>query len=407
MPDRFSLDGGTTRPHVVYDSIEHRVHRGSGGHDGCASRVSGSAAGTRERSDLHTHASEETLDRVREIVGRHGWNATAYQILNPGLERWFSKEGDAVVAFVTYAGYRIVAGAPVCSKERLGEVVSAFEDDTHERGLWTCYFAADERLARRLERRGPLDRILLGAQPVWNPAVWPEILESKASLRAQLNRARNKGVAVTEWSAEQASDHPELHRCLEEWLETRGLPPLHFLVEPETLGRLYDRRVFVAEQDGTAVGFLIASPVPARGGWLIEQNIRGHAAPNGTAELLIDAAWRALAEDGAEYVTLGLSPLSRRSGVEPPRQHLILRAMLAWVRAHGKRFYNFEGLDNFKAKFMPERWDPIWAITSERRVTLWTLYAIAEAFGEQSPLIFVPRALGRALVKELEWLRAR
>jgi phosphatidylglycerol lysyltransferase len=352
------------------------------------------------------HASEDTLDRVRELVKRHGWNATAYQILNPGFERWLSAAGDAVVAYVTYAGYRVVAGAPVCDPERLGEVVGAFEDETHGRRLSTCYFAAGERLARQLESRGPLDRILLGAQPVWHPASWPRILEHKASLRAQLNRARNKGVAATEWPAERATDHPELYRCLEQWLETRGLPPLHFLVEPETLGRLYDRRVFVAEQDGAVLGFLVASPVPARHGWLIEQIIRGHAAPNGTAELLIDAAWRALAASGAEYVTLGLSPLSLRSGVRPPRQHLWLRAMLAWIRAHGKRFYNFEGLDDFKAKFMPDRWDPIWAITSEKRVTLFTLYAIAYAFGKMSPLVFVPRALGRAVVREIQWLRA-
>lgn len=353
------------------------------------------------------HASDAILARVRDLIIRHGWNATSYQILNPGFERWFSEAGDAVVAYVTYAGYRVVAGAPVCSKDRLGEVVNAFEDDTHRQRLSTCYFAADSRLARRLERRGPLDRILLGAQPVWDPASWPRILEHKASLRAQLNRARNKGVAAAEWPTERATDHPGLHRCLEEWLETRGLPPLHFLVEPETLGRLYDRRVFVAEQNQAIVGFLVASPVPARGGWLIEQIIRGRAAPNGTAELLIDAAWRALAAAGAGYVTLGLSPLSRRSGVEPPRQHLWLRALLAWIRAHGKRFYNFEGLDSFKAKFMPERWEPIWAITSERRVSLWTLYAIAEAFGEMSPLVFLPRALGRAVVKEIQWLRER
>ncbi len=352
-------------------------------------------------------ASEETLERVRDLIGRHGWNATAYQILNPGLERWFSARGDAVVAYVTNAGYRVVAGAPVCSRERLGDVVNEFEDDTRAGRLATCYFAAGERLARRLERRGPLDRILLGAQPVWDPAVWPEILERKASLRAQLNRARNKGVEASEWPVERAADHPELHRCLEQWLETRGLPTLHFLVEPETLGRLYDRRVFAAEQSGDVVAFLVASPVPARRGWLIEQIIRGHAAPNGTAELLIDAAWRALGASGADYVTLGLSPLSRRSGVEPPRQHLWLRAMLAWIRAHGRRFYNFEGLDNFKAKFLPQRWEPIWAITSRRRVTLRTLYAIAEAFVKMSPVVFLPQALGRAVVKEIEWLRRR
>ncbi len=355
----------------------------------------------------HAHASEAVLARVRHLVGRHGWNATAYQIINPGFERWFSARGDAVVAYVTYAGYRVVAGSPVCPPERLDDVVAAFEDETHGRRLATCYFAADGRLARRLEQRGPLDRILLGAQPVWDPASWPRILECKASLRAQLNRARNKGVVASEWPAAEASDHPQLHRCLEQWLAARGLPPLHFLVEPETLGRLYDRRVFVAEQRGAVVGFLVASPVPARGGWLIEQIIRGSAAPNGTAELLIDAAWRALAAAGAGYVTLGLSPLSRRAGVEPPRQHLWLRALLAWIRAHGKRFYNFEGLDNFKAKFMPERWEPIWAITSERRINLWTLYAIAEAFVKTSPLEFVPHALGRAVVKEIEWLRRR
>ncbi len=354
-----------------------------------------------------THADPETLARVRDLVAGHGWNATAYQILNPGFERWFAEAGDGVVGYVTSAGYRVVAGAPICSPERLGDVIAEFENATKGQGLGICYFAADQRLARRLERRGPLDRILLGAQPVWDPATWPSILEHKASLRAQLNRARNKGVAAAEWSARRASENPRLHRCLEQWLETRGLPPLHFLVEPETLGRLYDRRIFVAEQEGAALGFLVASPVPARRGWLIEQIVRGHAAPNGTAELLIDAAWRALAASGAEYVTLGLSPLSSRSGVAPPRQHLWLRALLRWTRAHGRRFYNFEGLDAFKAKFMPERWDPIWAITSERRVSLWTLYAIAEAFGKMPPPVLVARALGRAVVKEIEWLRRR
>ena len=84
-----------------------------------------------------------------------------------------------------------------------------------------------------------------------------------------------------------------------------------------------------------------------------------------------------------------------------------MRGLLAWIRAHGKRFYNFEGLDAFKAKFMPERWEPIWAITSERRVSLWTLYAIAEAFGKMSPVALVARALGRAVKKEVEWLRRR
>lgn len=351
----------------------------------------------------------DELAEVRELVLRHGWNATAYQILNPGMERWISRRRDAVVGYVTYGSYRVVAGSPVCAARRLGEVIAEFEDDTHSRGLWSCYFAADERVAQELAQRGPHDRILLGAQPAWDPRHWPGVLESKASLRAQLNRARNKEMWVERWPLERTAENPELQRCLEEWLDTRGLPPLHFLVEPETLGRLFDRLVYVALQD-TALdeavvrGFLVASPIPRREGWLIEQIIRGREAPNGTSELLLDAAWRDAAEAGSRYVTLGLSPLSSRSGIDRKPSRFWLRFVLGWVRAHGRRFYDFDGLDAFKAKFLPDRWEPIWAITSERRVGLGTLWAISGAFGQMSPPTLLSLALWRAVVKETKWL---
>src|SRR4029079_10254763 len=116
---------------------------------------------------------------------------------------------------------------------------------------------------------------------------------------------------------------------LDEWLESRPLPPLHFLVEPETLALLFDRKVFVAQRGGAPVGFLVASPVPARNGWLIEQFVRGHHAPNGTSGLIIDAAMRARAAHGATYVTLGLAPLSRHA--RPVPGPLWLRVLLGWV----------------------------------------------------------------------------
>ena len=344
---------------------------------------------------------------LRRLVIEHGHAVTAYQILNPGILHWFAAAGDAVVGYVESGGYRVVAAAPICAAERLGQVVAEFEEDCRRRGWRTCYFAAGERLAKELERRGPLDRILLGAQPMWHPRAWPEILDSKASLRAQLHRASNKGVVVTPWPAEKARGHAELHRCLEEWLATRGLPPLHFLVEPETLGMLVDRRVYVAEKAGRPLGFLVASPIPKRKGWLIEQIIRGSAAPNGTAELMLDAAFRDLAAAGAELVSLGLSPLSVRAGIVQEGQPLWIRLLLRWMRAHGRRFYNFDGLDAFKAKFLPQSWEPVWAISSERRLGLRTLWAITGAFADVAPPLLVARALARAAHREAVWLRER
>lgn len=346
-------------------------------------------------------------DLVRRLVIEHGYAVTSWQILNPGIEQWVAPEGDAVVGYVESGGYRVVAAAPICSAERLGAVVAAFEEATRRRGMRTCYFAAGERLAQELAMRGPLDRILLGAQPMWHPRAWPEILAGKASLRAQLSRARNKEVMVASWPAEKARAHPELQRLLAEWLLTRGLPSLHFLVEPDTLETLEGRRIYVAERRGHAVGFVVASPIPRRKGWLIEQIIRGSSAPNGTAELMLDAAFRDLADSGAELVSLGLSPLSRRAGIVQERQPFWIRLLLGWMRAHGRRFYNFDGLDAFKAKFLPESWEPVWAITSERRISPRTLWAITGAFADGSPVVLVARALVRAAERELAWLRGR
>jgi phosphatidylglycerol lysyltransferase len=343
-------------------------------------------------------------ERARQLILRYGWNATAYQLLNPGMAHWYSAAGDALVGYVTHGRTRVVAGAPVCSSDRLAAVVAEFGESSAAAGERVCYFAAGERLEQLVLATGQWTVASLGAQPSWDPARWPAIVARRSSLRAQLNRARNKGVAVSRWNGQRASHEPALQRCLAEWLESRGLPPLHFLVEPHTLGQLDDRRLFVAERAGSVVAFLLASPIPARRGWLVEQIIRGAGAPNGTAELLLDSAMRSLAAEGAHYVTLGLSPLSTHSRFDRARMPRWLRGTLRLVRAHGRRFYNFEGLDRFKAKFEPEGWEEIVALAPGPRFPPRALWAIAGAFSRGSPIALVGHALGRAAWQEMRWM---
>ena len=343
------------------------------------------------------------MARARELVLAHGWNATAYQIVNPGIAHWFSSDGDAVVGYTRRSGVCVVAGAPVCRPERLPDVAAEFEHQAAADGLSVCYFGAEERLEALWRGDPARARVLLGAQPVWDPGRWPAIVAASASIRAQLNRARNKNVTVAEWPAERAESSPELRAILSQWLATRGLPPLHFLVEPETLSRLRDRRVFVAVRRDVPVAFLVASPVPCRRGWLVEQFVRGNDAVNGTTQLMVDAAMRGVGAGGAAYVTLGLAPLSRRAGQEE-HNPLWLRGLLGWVRAHGRRFYNFDGLDAFKARLLPARWDPVFAIANSGSFGPRLLYAIAGAFSGGSPVVTVARGLVRAASTEVRWL---
>lgn len=348
-----------------------------------------------------------TLARVREIVLCCGWNSTSYQIINPGIRHWFSDVKKAVVGFVSCNGVRVVAGAPICEKNDLREAAAEFERDAERMNERVCYFCAERRLETIYSESKKYAKVLLGAQPVWQPKNWARIIESHKSLRAQLNRARNKNVKVTEWSSEKATDHPALKNCLEKWLADKGLPPLAFLVEPDTLSHLEDRRVFVAAREDATVGFVLLSPVAQRNGWLFEQFVHTPDSPNGTVELMIDTAMRAMAEGGYEYATLGLAPLSTRAEIPQFENPLWLHILLFWMRKHASRFYNFDGLDAFKAKLQPELWEPIFAISNESRFSVRTLYAIASAFSGGTPVRLFFGGLWRAFLTEINWLKQK
>jgi phosphatidylglycerol lysyltransferase len=111
---------------------------------------------------------------------------------------------------------------------------------------------------------------------------------------------------------------------------------------------------------------------------------------------------RTLADDVARYVSLGLAPLAlarvpHRAWDTP----FWLRPLFAWMRAHGRRFYNFGGLEAFKAKFEPHRWEPIYAIYNRPRVSPRAVYAIAAAFTGGWPVAVFAKGLGWAARREL------
>jgi len=360
-----------------------------------------------EKTETSRVKNPETFALARRIILKYGWNTTSYQILNPGIERWFDSTRDAVVGFSSSKKVRVVAGAPVCSNENLRKIIAEFETEAAKNHQRVCYFCAESRLESAVADLQTHSKFLLGAQPVWNPKNWAEIVKKHKSLRAQLNRARNKNVEIAEWTREKAFENPRLAECLKQWLDSKGLPPLKFLVEPDTLSRLFDRRIFVAEVKENIVGFILLSPVSSRNGWLFEQFIHCPNAPNGTVELMIDAAMRTLAAGGCDYATLGLAPLSKRAKIEPYENPLWLKIVLAWMRKHGQRFYNFDGLDAFKAKLQPENWEPVFAISNEKKISPKTLYAIASAFSGNAPFRLLIGGLVKSAATEIAWLKQK
>jgi phosphatidylglycerol lysyltransferase len=278
----------------------------------------------------------------------------------------------------------VAGGEPIAAPDQVLDVAQRFFAAAHDAGRRACCFATEGRLAELPNTR----RLLLGEQPVWDPAGWPATLASARSLRAQLRRATSHGVTVRAVEAEEVAEGTPLREALEamvaRWRATRALASMGFLVQVEPFREPAERILFVAERADAPVALLSIAPVFARGGWLFEDLLRDPCAPNGTTELLVDAGMRAVAARASRWATLGLAPLA---GPVAP--------WLARVRRWATPFFNFTGLAQFKAKLRPASWAPIWMVHPARTPTWRALLDALTAFAGGSLVRYGWRTLLR------------
>src|SRR3954464_4281912 len=104
--------------------------------------------------------AQADYDRARDLVMRFGWNATAYQILNPGMQLWFAPGNGGVIGFVRQHRTRVVAGAPVCDLDSLEAIATEFVLGAAKGRERVCFFGAGERLDALAVRFG-WSRVLL------------------------------------------------------------------------------------------------------------------------------------------------------------------------------------------------------------------------------------------------------
>ena len=321
--------------------------------------------------------------RVLELLRRHGWNSTSFQILEPGFLYWFDGD-DACVGYVDTGSSWVAAGPPVAAHDRLGEVSTRFVAVAKAAGRRTAWFGTESRFGEATA--WPALRI--GDQPMWSPAAWPTVIDGSRSMREQLRRARAKGVVVRPIALpEMAPGHTtrvQVEALIARWLASRPIAPMGFLVQIDPFTFPEERRYFLAEREGKVVAFLGIIPIFARHGWFFEDFLRDPDAPNGTVELLVDAGMRAAAAASIPVVTLGLVPLAGD--------------VTSWLRAArrvGRSLYDFDGLRAFKAKFKPTAWDPIFLSYPPRGNSFVAVFDTLTAFARGGLLRFGLKTLLR------------
>ncbi len=349
----------------------------------------------------HTHnliLPDPTVDLLRRYQ-LHGYNAHALVGITPEIRLWTSTETDGAVAYNEFGKVWLVPGDPLASVENLAQVSDCFLKKARAEGRVVGFMPASQQFARFSGGLG-LRAIKIGSAPYFDLATWAPRGDRAKKARAGVNQARRAGVQVTEVVNVDEQLVRETACLCKSWLTTRrSAIRFEWLFTVDLFQHKEKKKYFTArDADGKLVGFLAASPIPARDGWYLEDVLRSKEAPNGTTDLLVVAVLDFLKRDGAKLATLGTT-LMATEGVADPDVHISrVFSRLAWsIAGCFSIFYNFGGVRRFKSKFAPSWWESEYVlmshnVTAPPRVLGAVIHAIVPA----GPSYLVGRQINRA-----------
>lgn len=314
--------------------------------------------------------------QLKKLLTLYGRNVHSFQVLEPGLEFWFSSTGEGAVAYLDTGGYRVALGAPLGPDSKRLELSLEFDRDAQKAGRQTVFFGVSERYWQGLSGSG-FDALKVAEQPLWEPAHWQECLSQNRRLRNRIRRCAREGVVIESQRLEQLNKS-ELEALCRSWQDGHTLPPMQFMTQLELSSQPDDRFYLTARKQGRLVGLAAAVPIYGLDGWLLEDLITERSAAHGLGEALIHHFMQEAAGRKARVVSLGMVILQGLDCLEN-RSHPLLRELLKVCKRLFKGLYNADGLRRFRDKLQPAYWESVYVV-APRRVGLLTLRAILMAF---------------------------
>lgn len=265
-----------------------------------------------------------------------------------------SESGRAFVMYQVQGHSWIVMGDPVGDRSEWPDL------------LWTLREMADESQGRLLLYQVSLDCLPLAIDLGLSIVKYGEearvdlrrfSLEGPAakSLRHAERRAEKEGATFEIVpAAEVGQILSELQGISDRWLEAKGQSEKAFSVgrfDPDYIG---SGDCALVRQEGRIVAFANIWATQNRKELSVDLMRHDEAMPYGTMDFLFIRLMQWGRDQGFDWFTLGLAPLS---GLEARRLSPFWAKAGALLYRHGKGFYGFEGLRAYKDKFSPD-WQP-------------------------------------------------
>jgi phosphatidylglycerol lysyltransferase len=291
----------------------------------------------------------------------YGYNPHSLVSIAPGALLWSTPDVDGAIIYGEFGRVWLAAGDPLAPLEDMAELARQFAAFARTRDRVVAFVPTSAAFASMVVP-DDFTAVKVGASPYFDLQTWNPRGDSAKKMRAGVNQARRAGVVVEMVAVDESLKKETAQLCLD-WLGSRRTATTFgWLIALDPFLHSEYKKYFAARVNGKLVGFLAASPIPARKGWYLEDVLREPDAPHGTSTLLVFEALAKLKAEGAVLATLGTSPLTTDGPNDLPTEHRVVSSALAVASRRLGGFYNFEGLRRFKGKFVPSFWESEYAL---------------------------------------------
>ena len=297
--------------------------------------------------------SAADLERALPII-RSSPDTSANLALLGDKSLLFSDSGRTFLMYGISHRSWVALGDPIGAAEEREDLVWHFRELADQAGAWSVFYEVspdqlstyvDAGLA--LSKLGEEARVPLGKFSLEGSA--------RATLRQSYRRAERDGLTFRIAPASDAAAlMPELRRISDEWLASKSVAEKSFSLGRFSEAYLERFPIALIEHAGRIVAFSNIWESDAREELSVDLMRHSDSAPKSVMDFLFVELMLWGRAQGYRWFSLGMAPLA---GLEQHRLAPAWHKIGRLVYRYGEDFYNFEGLRQYKEKFLPE-WRP-------------------------------------------------
>lgn len=273
-----------------------------------------------------------------------------YSILQPEME--YFKHEFGLISFIKKYGYCFVLSDPILKTSEKKSQIVLIQDflDKYNR---VSFVQTSKKIAEFLHAEFNYFSTQIGNERLINIQNWGISGKRKQVIRTSYNQADKQNIKILENPNEN-----DFAAISSKWLNTRQVNnrEINFLVRTHPYFEKETRTFCAYDSEDILIAYIIFDPIFDNGacvGYIPDISRSSPTFKQGIYYAIMVEAIKKFKNEGLQYLNLGLSPLILSNNSESYESKK-LRYVLKKIRKYGKNWYNYNGINYTKSRFVDE-----------------------------------------------------